>query len=371
MGRHQLGDQLREEIKADAHFMQYANAKIFYDMAIDEFPAPKVNATEINIKSHIMRPLDFMLMGLREEFNLTCDDGSHLSAPGTFRLLREDGNLPKEQITLLEDVYNIAMILRTDQHNRHQKENDTIFKEQVEGLLKIVEELRDVFRERREALANPIQDKPKTLGNRFVENLQGLIDAIKPNNKNLHRVSRKESGDTPPSPRSEKLKSNEIREEVTYIPAVKKPSKGTGKITLGSLLLALVFIAAAAASVMFFLSGILPLAVTSAIIVAAIAPAALGGGGLIGYGLSQKFSSNTPKTLSATNENNSMNHKKNNPNLKGGSYGQSLYKVCDFTASEQPIEASLSSNSFELVAPIQAVPTKEEENLPYNSGYVF
>lgn len=95
--RYELGEELRDKIKQEPTFSHFVSAKKFYDMAIKDFTAPKEDAEVVSVKSHIMRPIDFILMGLREEFNLYSEDGAHLSAPGTIRLLREKIYCPKSK----------------------------------------------------------------------------------------------------------------------------------------------------------------------------------------------------------------------------------------------------------------------------------
>ena len=146
--RYELGEELRDKIRKEPYFSHFVSAKQFYNRAIHEYPGPKEGAEEINVKSHIMRPIDFILMGLREEFNLYSEDGAHLSAPGTIRLLREEKLLPEEEISRIESVYNQAMTKRFRLHNVHKKEHDNIPLSQAKQILVEVEKIRELARQR-------------------------------------------------------------------------------------------------------------------------------------------------------------------------------------------------------------------------------
>jgi effector protein DrrA/SidM len=149
-----LGEELRELIKNEPRFEEFLSAKQFYEVGVNQYPAPKNKAAEVNIKSHIMRPIDFMLMGLREEFNLYSEDGSHLSAPGALKLLRIQNLLPEEEIERIERVYNQAMKIRFDLHAEHRAEHDEIAYTKVTKLLDEVEKIRDLGRKRMARMDN-------------------------------------------------------------------------------------------------------------------------------------------------------------------------------------------------------------------------
>lgn len=139
---YKLGEELRSKIKLEPSFSHFCSAKKFYEMALNDFVAPPKDAAQVSIKSHVMRPLDFVLMGLREEFNLYSADGAHLSVPGTIRLLREDKLIPEEDIKRIEDIYNQAMEKRFAMHAEHRKEHDELPYAEAADLLVEVEKLR-------------------------------------------------------------------------------------------------------------------------------------------------------------------------------------------------------------------------------------
>ncbi|CZG87859.1 Uncharacterised protein [Legionella pneumophila] len=142
--RYELGEELRDKIKQEPSFSNMVSAKKFYNKAIKDFTAPKEGAEVVSVKTHIMRPIDFMLMGLREEFNLYSEDGAHLSAPGTIRLLREKNLLPEEQIARIESVYNQAMSKRFDLHAEHKKEHDEMPYSDAKEMLDEVAKIREL-----------------------------------------------------------------------------------------------------------------------------------------------------------------------------------------------------------------------------------
>lgn len=142
--RFALGEELRDKISNEPDFDHFVSAKKFYGMAVNDFKAPKENATVASVKSHIMRPIDFVLMGLREEFNLYSEDGAHLSVPGTLRLLREKKLLPEEDISRIESVYKQAMSTRFELHAQHKKEHDEMPYSDAKGMLDEVAKIREM-----------------------------------------------------------------------------------------------------------------------------------------------------------------------------------------------------------------------------------
>ncbi len=162
--RYALGEKLREKIHESQVLGQFCTAQALYNKAITDFTAPKANAEKISIKTHVMRPIDFILMGIRDELSLYNEDGSHLSAPGTLRLLRErakndEPSLPEEEIALIESVYNRAMAKRFQLHSEAKKEHDEMPYSEAEEMLVDVEKLRDMARRRVTALEMAAQNQ--------------------------------------------------------------------------------------------------------------------------------------------------------------------------------------------------------------------
>lgn len=151
-GRYQLGEELRDKIRRDPNLNQCCTAIKFYE-ELKRYPAPKKDATEINIKSHLLRPLDFFLMGLREEFNLYNEDGSHLTVPGTINLLRQADLLDNEYLSKIEALYYGAMEVRFAEHKIQHKEADEIrITPPIQELLDKMADLRDYAEQRCKAL---------------------------------------------------------------------------------------------------------------------------------------------------------------------------------------------------------------------------
>ncbi|MDR3443444.1 MAG: hypothetical protein P4L65_10580 [Legionella sp.] len=165
---YQLGEALRAKIKANPEFTDFCSAEYFYHTAVNDFTAPQDQSAVINIKKHVMRPIDFMLMGLREEFNLYNEDGSHLSAPGTISLLREQKLLPEENIALIESVYNRAMLKRFDLHAQSKQEEDEMSYSDAQEMLDNVAQLRELAAARIIALHSPSKaEQPQKTGSFF------------------------------------------------------------------------------------------------------------------------------------------------------------------------------------------------------------
>ena len=141
-----LGEELRQRIHEHPELSTYCSPTTLYNKAIHDFGPPEQDAEHVNLKSHIMRPIDFILMGLREELGLYSEDGSHLSAPGTIKLLRARTDKPSlEPMTaLIESVYNKAMSKRFELHSVARGENDELLATDASEMLAQVAQLRDM-----------------------------------------------------------------------------------------------------------------------------------------------------------------------------------------------------------------------------------
>lgn len=164
-GDEPLGRELKRRIKADPRMSRDVSMRACYRKAISEEFMPRdftgsssqVKGKEkceetANIKKHLLRPIDFILMGLREELGYTSKCGDHLSAQATFRWLRAHQYLPEAEIKLMEDVFTQAMAARFEMHSAHQGEYDNVPRESVEELLVKVERLRGIFAKRLESI---------------------------------------------------------------------------------------------------------------------------------------------------------------------------------------------------------------------------
>ncbi|MGQ3888228.1 hypothetical protein ACQUW5_04230 [Legionella sp. CNM-1927-20] len=165
-GNYELGNQLKNKIRGSAKLNRHFTPHALYDKAIKDYPAPAENPETIDIKSHIIRPIDFIFMGLREEFGLYSNDGSHLTVPGTIKLINESKiDLPQEDanaISLILKTYYEVIGLRCEVHHKNEKEQDKIpyanaeNKKQLKEMLDNVERLRQMAQRRSNALKNKI-----------------------------------------------------------------------------------------------------------------------------------------------------------------------------------------------------------------------
>lgn len=141
------GKELKALIFADEELRAFNNARTFYDKAINIYGKPKEGVETIHIKEHITRPIDFILMGLRTEFQLEEGEGQVLSAQSTLQVLRERKLIPDTKIELLDRSYKTAMAIRFQAHKEAGRESDNISIDfpGVKALLDDVQELREFF----------------------------------------------------------------------------------------------------------------------------------------------------------------------------------------------------------------------------------
>jgi hypothetical protein len=173
-----LGEELRDRINQDPEFYSFCSAEKFYDIAINDFTAPQENTPTVSIKIHIMRPIDFILMGLREQYHLYQEDGSHLSAPGTIKLLRQEKIIPEEDINRIEAVYNKAIAKRFSLHAEAHKEEDTMpYAEAAEMLAEVA--LLRVLAERQIQILKSPQPEETREENTFASRYQNYFKATR------------------------------------------------------------------------------------------------------------------------------------------------------------------------------------------------
>ncbi|USQ13568.1 hypothetical protein J2N86_12925 [Legionella lytica] len=158
--RYELGEQLCNKIKNDPVLGAYCSAQKLYSLAIHDFTAPSPNASNVSVKTHIMRPLDFILMGMRTEFGLYQEDGGHLSGLGTIRLLREKKLLPEADLDRIETLCNKAMTKRFQLHAEHKSEHDDMPYAEAEEMLAEVAWLRGIAAQRLQELNAPRPEAP-------------------------------------------------------------------------------------------------------------------------------------------------------------------------------------------------------------------
>ncbi|STX28270.1 substrate of the Dot/Icm secretion system [Legionella beliardensis] len=155
-GNFELGNILKDKIRQSDLATHFTPINL-YKKAIKDYKAPENGLATINIKSHILRPIDFIFMGLREEFDLYSEDGSHLSVPGTIRLLRAKlnnneidlSNEDEDAINFIVKTYYQAIEKRCQLHGEHKAEHDTMPRDEAEEMLARVEALRQMAVRRR------------------------------------------------------------------------------------------------------------------------------------------------------------------------------------------------------------------------------
>ncbi len=166
MGSGDLQQELRDIVESRSELKEKITAKSIYQNALS-FKPPESGAETINIKTHILRPLDFMLMGLRSEFPeyfIDNEDGKYLDTLRTIdRLILLvsrghnddrpiDPRLPSfDVLCALQETFIGAMTLRFHQHVAHKKEVDTVAiqsHDDIPKLLNNVECLRGYFNSR-------------------------------------------------------------------------------------------------------------------------------------------------------------------------------------------------------------------------------
>ena len=148
LGHFEMGKQLRQAIKEDPELSTFVSPSAFYDRAITHFPAPRTDEKEINIKKYILRPLDFILRGLREEFDLYDNDGAVLSTAKTIDKLK--GKIEFDKIALIQRISEQTLALRFQKHAAAEREQDTSERNaQINQLLSDVDKLRQFAQTRR------------------------------------------------------------------------------------------------------------------------------------------------------------------------------------------------------------------------------
>ena len=152
-GDYILGSKLKNRLSTDEELYGFCTAKHYYHLAINNFIAPDIKAEEINIKLHLLRPIDFIIAGLREEFGLSSEDGHTLNTEAVLTLLDNKGCIPKEQIDLIRSVYLKAMQTRFALHHQKKCEYDLVEHESFVETLAQVERLRILMTVRMQALS--------------------------------------------------------------------------------------------------------------------------------------------------------------------------------------------------------------------------
>jgi hypothetical protein len=118
---------LIEELRKDKQLYpgQLARTQYYYNEAVNGFSGSR-SAQKINLKRDILRPLDFILMGLREEFGLFDDNGEHVLYTRTLRDLHNKGDLSTFAYEIFLNTYQIALTLRNRKHFEARGEDDDI-----------------------------------------------------------------------------------------------------------------------------------------------------------------------------------------------------------------------------------------------------
>ena len=164
-GSAEEGQKLKEQLLRDDSLKTQVAAKALYHKAIVDFPAPRDERETVSLKTHLLRPLDFMLMGLRAEFPeyfIDSEDGKYLDALKTIEKLNslpeDDCRKPSYQvIKALKETFVGAMSLRFQQHCQENREADEIGRdESVNDMLSNIAKLRAYFSTRSQELDNTL-----------------------------------------------------------------------------------------------------------------------------------------------------------------------------------------------------------------------
>lgn len=129
-GASDLLDQLMTKIAGNVKLSKQDTAEALYKSAVSDddkngFVGPR-NKDSIHLKNDIFRPLDFIIMGLRKEYNLVSDDGALLTTPQTVMKLVELGKMSREVADLILSIFRDAMVLRFKNHLAAEAEADKI-----------------------------------------------------------------------------------------------------------------------------------------------------------------------------------------------------------------------------------------------------
>lgn len=117
-------EKLKEAYKDRQEPTPIALAERYYKQATENFKGPD-SKKEIDLKSDLFRPLDFILLGLRMEAELDSKDNeANLNAVAQVKELRKKGKVSDEIVYLVSEIYEKAMKLRFNAHVKAQKEHD-------------------------------------------------------------------------------------------------------------------------------------------------------------------------------------------------------------------------------------------------------
>ncbi len=161
-GSNSLLEELANKFQ-DTPEMEVSTPQKLYNEIVENYSGPHSKEI-INIKRDIFRPLDFMLMALRTQHNITLEDGSHLVSVNTINELVQQGHFSAEFGDLLLSIFKDAIQLRFMRHQEAQCENDEIDltlpslpenqKVFIENLIHKVAILRGVAKQQLEMIEN-------------------------------------------------------------------------------------------------------------------------------------------------------------------------------------------------------------------------
>lgn len=124
MAETSLLQELTDKI-SDLPEAQGSAPKKLYQSVVHDYPGPSTK-NDLYLKRDIFRPLDFFLMALRNEQQISFEDGSHLVSVNTINELMQKGIISYEFGDLLLSIFKDAIKLRFMNHIEAHSENDKI-----------------------------------------------------------------------------------------------------------------------------------------------------------------------------------------------------------------------------------------------------
>lgn len=140
----ELLKNLHASIRQDKDLRDKLLADSYYNLAIDEYSGPR-DTKQIFIKRDLLRPLDFILSGLRHQFQLYEEDGSHLGLRTALDRLLEDGHIDRIFHELILSSYDKAYNLRIKKHldAGSESEDVIVYDEETDQEITDIRELVD------------------------------------------------------------------------------------------------------------------------------------------------------------------------------------------------------------------------------------
>jgi predicted nucleotidyltransferase len=154
-------DEENFRVKVAPYLPRYFDPNCYYHAAVHRFPGPNKEMTEFNLKDHILRPLDFIMTGLRLEYNIVQEDNSELSLQKTLLHLLNENKIEPNLAYQIMEVHAEAMSLRYCHHIACRSEADVLPKDDYATLLAKMQNIRmQIDNSKLAKTNNPVQDAP-------------------------------------------------------------------------------------------------------------------------------------------------------------------------------------------------------------------